>query len=350
MLRSESSLERDLRLLKPYEQKDIINMEQGLIFMSLHGSHAYGLARPDSDLDIRAIYVGSPGELYGFNRREQYDKFTEIDMHVYELRKFVRLASECNPNMIELLFLGKDVILYQNPLWEQLYRNRHLFLSKRAADKFCGYAQAQLKRIKGHKKWITNPQSENPPSQEDFTRRVYQEVGFEPGRGINPSARSSVEIYDKDAYKGAHKKWKQYWHWKKNRNTERAELEEKFGYDTKHAMHLLRLLRMGKEILETKDLIVNRRGIDDQDLLAVRKGTYPYLEVLKAADILMREIEELREESDLPKKPDLEYIEEILMNTYNLSWNFFSSREINASLGKLIATMLQSFESGSLEK
>ncbi|AEZ66297.1 hypothetical protein phiTE_131 [Pectobacterium phage phiTE] len=37
----------------------------------------------------------------------------------------------------------------------------------------------------------------------------------------------------------------------KNRNAARHELEEKFGYDTKHAMHLVRLLRMSQEILET---------------------------------------------------------------------------------------------------
>ena len=47
------------------------------------------------------------------------------------------------------------------------------------------------------------------------------------------------------------KKYNQYNEWLRNRQAERAELERKFGYDCKHGMHLMRLLRMGKEVLST---------------------------------------------------------------------------------------------------
>ena len=52
-------------------------------------------------------------------------------------------------------------------------------------------------------------------------------------------------------YRAAMKHWDSYQAWKTHRNPARAELERQHGYDTKHAMHLIRLMRMGLEVLET---------------------------------------------------------------------------------------------------
>jgi hypothetical protein len=88
-------------------------------------------------------------------------------------------------------------------------------------------------------------------------------------------------------YKAALTNWNQYQGWKKNRNPARAALEAKHSYNTKHAGHLLRLLRMGEEILTTGKVIVRRP--DAEELLAVRQGALAY-------DDLMTEVEERQEQ------------------------------------------------------
>jgi hypothetical protein len=60
------------------------------------------------------------------------------------------------------------------------------------------------------------------------------------------------------AYHHAFRDWQQYEHWKAHRNPKRAALEMKMGFDGKHASHLVRLMRMCREILETGRVVVKR--------------------------------------------------------------------------------------------
>jgi uncharacterized protein len=85
-------------------------------------------------------------------------------------------------------------------------------------------------------------------------------------------------------YLSAMKQWESYETWKAERNPARAELESRHGYDTKHAMHLIRLMRMGLEILETGELLVRRP--DAEELTAIRDGALSYDELMEAATAL----------------------------------------------------------------
>lgn len=69
----------------------------------------------------------------------------------------------------------------------------------------------------------------------------------------------------------------------------RAELEAQHGYDTKHAMHLVRLLRMGEEILSTGRVNVRREDADE--LMAIRKGALSYDQLLEQSETLGTRIE-----------------------------------------------------------
>jgi len=81
-------------------------------------------------------------------------------------------------------------------------------------------------------------------------------------------------------YTSIREDWKKYNHWKRTRNPARAKLEAEYGYDTKHGAHLVRLLRMGREILETGEVHVWRGGPDGpndrEELLAIRGGEWDY--------------------------------------------------------------------------
>lgn len=105
----------------------------------------------------------------------------------------------------------------------------------------------------------------------------------------------------------------------KNRNEKRSELEEKFGYDTKHAMHLVRLLRTGEEILS--EGIVRVKRPDAKELLDIRNGLFSYDELLIYAeekDKLIREV--LYKETALPKKANVNFAAKILMEIQDMYW------------------------------
>lgn len=70
------------------------------------------------------------------------------DYEVHSLKKFMALAKNCNPTIIEMLFVEKRFITKNSKYVEILRENRHLFLSKRSIKTFGGYAMQQLVRIK----------------------------------------------------------------------------------------------------------------------------------------------------------------------------------------------------------
>jgi hypothetical protein len=111
-------------------------------------------------------------------------------------------------------------------------------------------------------------------------------------------------------YAGAKREWDQYQEWKSNRNKARSALEEKYGYDTKHAYHLVRLIRMCREILTTGKVLVKRP--DREELLTIRNGAWSYEQLIEFAEREEKEINELYLTSTaLPKIPDKEKLDEL---------------------------------------
>jgi hypothetical protein len=111
-------------------------------------------------------------------------------------------------------------------------------------------------------------------------------------------------------YTGARREWEQYQNWKKTRNKGRAELEYKYGYDTKHAYHLVRLIRMCREVLTTGKVIVKRP--DREELLAIRNGAWTYEQLMEFAEREEKELDALYLTSTaLPKSPDREKLDQL---------------------------------------
>lgn len=95
------------------------------------------------------------------------------------------------------------------------------------------------------------------------------------------------------------------------RNPARAELERQHGYDTKHAMHLIRLMRMGLEVLETGDLRVRRDDADE--LSAIRDGAMSFDALLAAATGLQDSMEKAAATTRLPADVDREGVDDLLL-------------------------------------
>lgn len=317
--------------------------EKNRIMECISGSHLYGFAIESSDEDFRGVFVPDKDYVLGLNSIEQIEQKDPDDRVLYSIGKFFKLALANNPNIIELLYIPNDKMIYSHSIWEKVSNNRNLFLSKKCKHSFGGYAHAQLKRLQAHKKWLSDP-LENPPKKDDFINTMTLEVGKEaqiiqsgwdeikvteiyPGVEKNPYENGytpdtvDIQYFRKDEYESALRKHHQYLDWKKNRNKARAELEKKYNYDGKHGGHLIRLLKMCVEILEEETIHVDRSTVGDAQLyLDIRDGKYSYDELISMANELENKCNELYEVSNLRHAPDINKINELLIEIYEEYW------------------------------
>lgn len=332
-------------------------LQKNTIFLTKAGSHAYGTNTATSDIDLRGIAIAPRNYYLGFTDRfDQAEVKGNPDVVIYDIRKFVELAAKCNPNVIELLFtdpgdwLTPDYLWRNLPVrqwWYDLYNIRHRFLSKEAKHRFSGYAMAQLKRLKSHRGWLLN-QPTHKPTRAEFglpdgptlgkeqlglvearIRKLEDSIG---GEGWNRAQVQEVDdvlvqtvaadaqideklvplIISERRYNSACREWASFLKWKDERNEARSELERRFGYDTKHAMHLVRLIRMAREILELGEVRVKRP--DAAELLAIRAGAWTYDELMTWTEREEAALEVAYAQSTLPHAPDRKFIDGCLVS------------------------------------
>ena len=268
-----------------------------IMFLCLGGSHSYGTNIETSDVDIRGVTLDTTECVLGLEHFEQrLDAAT--DTTIYSLSKFLDLVSNCNPNIIEMLFCKPEHYLYVSPLGQILLDNRHLFLTKRAYHTFGGYAHAQLNRL------------ENAMARDNETL-TEEEVQTHISRSLKNCLQNCIEKFEfnEDQFKIYVDKYD------KNYNKQQDKLGT-FGifmdatfeklpvaeFDSlllelsqvvrdfnssvgqrnkkkddlhlnKHMMHLIRLYIMCNEILTTGDLHTYRE--DEHELLMdIRNGKY----------------------------------------------------------------------------
>lgn len=126
--------------------KDNAHLGDRIIMLGLGGSHAYGTNVETSDLDVRGCALNNKEEILTNQNFEQFvDERT--DTTIYAFNKLVSLLCNCNPNTVEMLGLKPEHYLYLSPIGKELLDNKQLFLSKKAAQAFGGYATAQLRRL-----------------------------------------------------------------------------------------------------------------------------------------------------------------------------------------------------------
>jgi len=285
-----------------------------LIFEVVHGSQAFGLDGPGSDLDLKGVIIGPAFWYFGFSESPEQLVLNK-DHTLFELRKFFRLAIDANPTAIEMLWAPQNCIRECSPMAEKLLAAREKFLSLRVADSFGKYALSQLRRIKTHRRWLLEPPKAQP-QREEFNlpgKPVFSgdQIGaaeslIESGKLAHADLPPNfMLILDRErSYRAAIKEWQQFQTWQKERNPARAKLEKEFGYDTKHALHLVRLLRMALEILISGEVIVRRP--DREELLAIKQGTWKFDQLIEYAESMNQKILEARNGTSLPEFPDNE--------------------------------------------
>lgn len=138
-----------------------------LIFESIVGSQAYGLATPTSDLDMKGVYIQPLDDILTFGYIEQVSD-NKNDLVYYEIRRFLELISTNNPNILELLNLPKECIVYKHPIYDLILENSDKFISKICRNSFAGYAITQIKKARGLNKKIVNPVSKEKKNPLEF--------------------------------------------------------------------------------------------------------------------------------------------------------------------------------------
>jgi hypothetical protein len=149
--------------------KDIKSLKNSgrLIYEVVSGSHSYGLQSAESDTDLRGVYIIPANERIALSETVEEIGDEKQNEKYYELKKFFLLASQCNPNIIELLWTPEDCIRLCAPAMKKIIANRDKFLSLKAFDTFSGYAYSQIKKASGKNKMVRNPQPDKPPERTD---------------------------------------------------------------------------------------------------------------------------------------------------------------------------------------
>lgn len=297
--------------------------KEWIIYEVVSGSNAYGLATPESDIDIKGVCI--PPIEYFFSPFKNYEQYEdrENDITIFALKKFVKLASMANPNVIELLFIDEKWIRTITPAGQLLRDNRDLFLSAKAKFTYSGYSFQQLKRLKNHYYWLKNPVTKQPKRSEyglsdhkaPWSNDEYGYMEKSVENEFMEFPKEVIVVFNKEKeYRKDLKNYNNYQQWKKTRNPARAKSEAKYGMDLKFAKHLVRLMHNGKEILTKGTLTPDVSHIQAVHDVSNGKWSYDYL--IKWAEDFDQELNEIYEKKQyvVPHKPDVKKIEKLVLN------------------------------------
>jgi predicted nucleotidyltransferase len=283
----------DIKLgdLEPHEVAQLTPMRP--IYVAYRGSHAHGTYTPPSDpqaiddIDILVIYIPGLEKYFGTETasRGRQMQFKQWDSAAYELRHFCALAANCNPDVMQSLWVRKEDIIYMSPEGASLRANRDMFSSKLVHNTFGGYAHGQLKRMTAYH---DHGEDRCCPGETWHTAECM--LRQERGRGTQKKFATG--------YMGM----------------KRKALVEKFGYDTKNAAHCIRLLRMGTEFLLTGQVNVYRDD-DREQLMAIKRGDFTLEEIIAMANTNKLALDDALAKSPLPDQPDRAAIEALLIET-----------------------------------
>jgi len=308
------------------------NLGDNIILLTLGGSHAYGTNNENSDLDVRGCTLNSKMQIL---TNENFEQFVNeaTDTTIYSFNKLISLLSNCNPNTIELLGNKPEHYLYVSEIGKELIDNAHLFLSKRAAYSFGGYATAQLRRLDNKAVRLVNQEQRERHilnsimnAYHTFTEKYFH---FEEDSIKLYIDKSEQEEYDTEIFMDVNlhhyplRDYKSMWSEMNNvvkdyskigKRNKNAIEHNKLG---KHMMHLIRLYMMCLDILE-KEEIVTYREKEHELLMEIRNGKFldgdrqPIPEFYKMVDDYEKKLEYAKNNTNLPDNPDYKRINEFV--------------------------------------
>lgn len=245
------------------------NKAEAVIHLFIGGSELHGAkVGATDDLDLYGVFLDAPSVTLGLEPRTHFVWSTaaddrrngpdDVDLTLYSLRRWAHLAAKGNATALHFLFA--DATATSSETWAMVQANAELFLSRRSAEQFIGFADNQMRRITGEK-----------------------------GRGS----------------KGR-----------------RPEYESIFGYDTKAAMHCLRLYLECIELMQFGRITLPRP--EREYLVEARSGEWPLDRFLNEAQRLRSDAEDAAKRSALPDIVNLTAISSLIAEVSLSAWNVVS--------------------------
>ena len=253
------------------EYGDLNLAHENEILHTVVGSGVHGIAIPGTDdFDEMSVFIEPVGHVIG--TAEPMDIVTyrtkpegersepgDVDLSMYSLRKYLRLAAVGNPTALLPLWCPREDVIHMNATGADLRKLRHAFMSKQSVERFLGYMYSQHEAMMG--------------------------------RG------------------------------KRNRVPNRPELIERYGWDVKYGAHALRLAYQGRDICLTGELPLPLPEDQRQRVLDVKRGKVPQQQVSREIVALTEStIATLKDGTQLPDKPDWERIGEFSIDAHMKHW------------------------------
>jgi len=256
---------RNQQLLSAVERSQFPYLND-LIHLFVGGSELHGAKVKDTDdLDIYGTYLEPPELVIGLDRSDFYVWSTADnerrngpnDIDVCLYSLRKWAGLAAKGNPTALHFLFAANYSTRPGPWEEVLRSKDLLLSRTAARQFRGFADSQVRRVQG--------------------------IGT-------------------------------------GKKGQRHEFIDAYGYDVKAAMHVIRLLNEGIELMRSGTITLPR---PEKDLLiTIRTGQYGSLErVLHLANELFLELDKAELRSDLPETVDRAAISRLISQIYLGYWN-----------------------------
>ncbi len=250
--------------MKPNFQPHGFRHQQDLIMAFIGGSQLHG-AKLDGydDTDWYGVFIEPPYLALGIDREEHF-VWTSGGQRGGNGPQDTDVCLYSLRKCAQLIAKGNPSILhflfacpeYATIVWARFGYKPEPFLAKKHANQFLGFANAQL-------------------------RRLYNQQG--------------------------------------QKNVHRADLEEEHGYDTKYAMHVIRLYLEAKEFMETGKITLPNPKKDV--LVDIRKGKYKLADFEQWGKQLEAEVLAAKEKSPLPETVDREAISKLVARAYLEHWN-----------------------------
>ncbi len=292
----------------------------------ISGSHLYGTNRPDSDKDYVGIFLPSVEYILGFKKIEEIDcsikdktdtnknSSEAVDRKFYDFRKFISLALDNNPNIIELLFVNSSNIVYINEVGQDLLNIKSLFLHKGLKQKFLGYAFAQKHKMiikkDNYFNLIQAYDYLNKENKDQFLLEVclkqkppFISFGHNETHNVKTIIIGDLQLQPSKTIRDTLK----ILDYRISAVGNREELLLKYGYDTKFAMHLIRLMLEGIELLTTGNLIFPLKEVSL--LKDIREGKWEIPKILKFSEDLESQLIDYEKISCLANAPRRDEIE-----------------------------------------
>lgn len=235
------------------------------------GVHGTAIAGTD-DRDEMGLCVEPREYVIGMSKFEQYiyrsatertgdanepSRAGDLDLVVYSLRKWMRLALQGNPSVLIPLFVPGTEVVAMTQIGHELRASSDLIVSREAGHRFVGYLRSQRTRMIEGK----------------VTGRV-----------------------------------------------SRPELIAEFGFDTKYAGHMVRLGLQGVELLETGRITLPIPEPSRSWIVDLRQGKHTQAEAIDAAEYLEARLLQLIDQPGLPAQPDYARANRWLINAYEAAW------------------------------